>query len=99
MPNWRTAIAAVYVGDVAAAQTAPQQMNLQQAVDAAVRNYPSIRVSSEQMEAAAAAIELARTAYLPRADVLAQINRGTRNNVFGLLLPQSAISPMSAPVM
>jgi outer membrane protein TolC len=99
MPTWRTAIAAVCMGVVAAAQNAPQQMNLQQAVDAAVRNYPSIRVSSEQMEAAAAAIELARTAYLPRADVLAQVNRATRNNIFGLLLPQSVISPISGPVL
>ena len=50
----------------------------------ALKNYPSIRVSQQQTAAAAAAIQLARTAYLPRADVLAQINRATRNNIFGL---------------
>jgi outer membrane protein len=45
------------------------------------------------------AFNLARTAYLPRIDVLAQANRATRNNVFGMLLPQSAIPSMSGPVL
>ena len=40
-------------------------LTLAQAVDAAVQNYPSIRVSQEQMNAAAAGIRLAQTAYLP----------------------------------
>jgi len=69
------------------------------AVESAVRNYPSIRVSQEQINAAAAGIQLARTAYLPRVDALAQANRATRNNVFGLLLPQSVIPSMSGPVI
>ena len=65
----------------------------------ALRNYPSIRVSQEQINAAAAGIQLARTAYLPRIDALAQVNRATRNNVFGLLLPQSVIPSISGPVL
>ena len=69
--------------------TAP--LTLAQAVEAASKNYPSIRVSQEQMNAAAEGIRLARTAYLPRVDALAQVNRATRNNVFGLLLPQNVI--------
>jgi outer membrane protein len=76
-----------------------QGMTLGQAVEGALRNYPSIRVSQEQINAAAAQIQLARTAYLPRIDVLAQANRATRNNVFGLLLPQSTIPSMSGPVL
>lgn len=51
------------------------------------------------MNAAAAAIRSARTVYLPKADALAQVNRATRNNVFGLLLPQSVIPSMSGPVI
>lgn len=43
------------------------------------------------MTAAAAGIRLARTAYLPRVDGLAQINRATRNTFYGLLLPQGVI--------
>jgi outer membrane protein len=70
-----------------------------QAVEAALRNYPSVRVSQEQINAAAAGIQLARTAYLPRVDALAQVNRATRNNVFGLLLPQGVIPSISGPVL
>lgn len=70
-----------------------------QAVDRALKTYPSIQVSQEQLNQAAAGIELARTGFLPRLDALAQVNRATRNNVFGLLLPQSTISPMSGPVL
>jgi outer membrane protein len=77
----------------------PAGLTISQAVDAAVKNYPAIRVSQEQINAAAAGIQLARTAYLPRVDMLAQANRATRNNVFGLLLPQSTIPSMSGPVL
>ncbi|HYA18657.1 MAG TPA: TolC family protein [Bryobacteraceae bacterium] len=66
-------------------------MTLSQAVDAALRNYPSIRVTQEQMNAAAAGIRLAQTAYLPRVDTLAQANRATRNTFYGLLFPESVI--------
>ncbi len=83
-----------------AAQSAPTgPLSLAQAVDLASKNYPSIRVSQERMNAAAAGILLARTAYLPKIDALAQENRATRNNVFGLLLPQSTIPSISGPVL
>ena len=76
-------------------------MTIAQAVEAALRNYPSIAVSQEEINAAAAGIQLARTAYLPRVDALAQANRATRNNVFGMLLPQplGVIPAMSGPVL
>ena len=74
-------------------------LTLAQAVEDALKNYPSIRVSEEQVNAAAAGIQLARTAYLPRIDTLALVNRATRNNVFGLLLPQNVIPSMSGPVI
>jgi len=44
--------------------------------------YPAIRVSQEQVSAAAAAIKLARTSYLPRADFLAQANRASPQQRF-----------------
>ena len=69
----------------------PAGVTIAQAVDKALRNYPSIRVTQEQMNAAAAGIRLAQTAYLPRVDGLAQVNRATRNTFYGLLLPQSII--------
>src|SRR5580700_11123009 len=77
----------------------PAQLTLPQAVENSLKNYPSIRVTQEQVNAAAAAIQLARTSYLPKLDALAQANRATRNNVFGLLLPQNVIPSMSGPVI
>ena len=74
-------------------------MTMSEAVDNAVRNYPSVRVSQEQIDAAAAGIQLARAAYLPKVDAIAQVNRATRNNVFGMLLPQSVIPSISGPVL
>ncbi len=76
-----------------------QPLTLERAVEAASRSYPSIHVSQEQMNAVAEGIRLARTAYLPRVDALAQENRGTRNNVFGILLPQGVIPSMSGPAL
>jgi outer membrane protein TolC len=82
-----------------AAQQTADPLTLSQAVETALKSYPSIRVSQEQINEAAAAIQLARTAYLPRVDAVAQVNRATRNNVFGLLLPQSVIPSISGPVI
>ena len=90
----------VIAGALPAQQTAPPTaITLAQAVENSLKNYPSIRVSQEQINAAAAAIQLARTAYLPKVEALAQVNRATRNNVFGLLLPQSVVPSMSGPVI
>jgi len=61
--------------------------------------YPQVRVSREELEASAARIRLARTVYLPKIDGIAQFNRGTRNNVFGPLLPQGTLPSISGPVI
>jgi outer membrane protein len=79
-------------------QTTPA-ISLEQAVAQAIAHYPSVRVSQEQVTAAAAGIQLARTAYLPRVDAIAGVNRATRNNTFGLLLPSQTIAPISGPVL
>ena len=81
---------------VPAQQATPSAgITIAQAVDDALRNYPSIRVTQEQMTAAAAGIRLAQTAYLPRVDGLFQLNRATRNTFYGMLLPQGVIPPVS----
>jgi outer membrane protein TolC len=85
------------ITEFTAAQAPP--LTLGQAVDAAVQTYPAVRSSLEQVSAAAAGINLARTAYLPRADALAQVNRATHNNVFGQLFPQSVLPSMTGPVL
>jgi outer membrane protein len=94
------ALLLVTAGAQAAQEAArPAPLTLAQAVETASKNYPSIHVSQEQIAAAAAGIRLARTAYLPRLDALAQVNRATRNNVFGLSFPQSVIPSISGPVL
>src|SRR5579864_9075782 len=78
---------------------APPALTVTQAVENSLKNYPSIRVSQEEINAASAGIQLARTAYLPRVDALAQVNRATRNNIFGMTLPQNVIPSISGPVL
>ncbi len=72
---------------------------LEEAVDFALTNYPAVRASLDRLSAARGEVALARTSYLPRTDMLWQSNRATRNNIFGLLLPQSIISPLTGPVL
>lgn len=76
-----------------------QSYTLREAVTNAVDRYPATRVSVEQMSAAASAINLVRTTYLPRLDFSAQANRATRNNVFGMLLQPGGVPGISGPVL
>lgn len=73
-------------------------LTIQEAV-ADAQKFPSIEASEEQVNAAAAGIRLARTSYLPSVNAVGQVNRATRNNVFGLLLPQAVIPNISGPVL
>jgi len=82
------------------AQELPSQpLTLNAAVELALGNYPAIRAAQAQVMAARAGIAVARTEYLPRTDLLWQENRASRNNVFGLLLPQSVVPSISGPVL
>lgn len=74
-----------------------QTVSLAEAVKLAAERYPSVRITQENVSAAAAGIQLARTAYLPRVDLYSQVNRATRNNIYGMLLPQATIAPISGP--
>ena len=91
-------LAAVFLAQ-AAGFAQPQPLTLNQAVQQAAEKYPAVRASVERVWVADAGVSLARTAYLPRADFLAQLNRATRNNEFGLVLPQSVIPSISGPVL
>ncbi len=82
-----------------AQEATPETLSLAQAVESALKNYPALRAAQAQTQAVNAGVELARTSYLPRADLLWQENRATRNNVFGLLLPQSTLPSISGPVL
>lgn len=72
---------------------------LEQALQYAVDHYPTVRAALEQITASTAGVAVAKSAYLPRLDSLWQSNRGTANNIFGQVLPQSVIPAMSGPVL
>jgi outer membrane protein len=91
------AMAAAAVSVTLSAQSAP--LTLPQAVRLSLEKYPAVRAATAQAAAAAEGINLARKGYLPHLDLLAQFNRATRNNVFGMVLPQSVIPSMSGPVL
>ncbi len=76
-----------------------QPLTLDQAIDFALANYPAVRASMERALASKVGVSLSRTTYLPRTDLLWQSNRATRNNIFGLVLPQSVVPPISGPVL
>ena len=87
-------VALLVVRALAFAQT---PLSLDEAVERARKLYPAVQVSRSQVDAAAAGILLTRTSYLPRLDSIAQVNLATRNNIYGMLLQQSVISPISGP--
>ena len=79
-------------------QVASGPLTLRQAVAQAIVNYPAVRAALANIQVSAAGVDLARTTYLPRADLLWQVNRATRNSVVGLLLPQPVVAGISGGV-
>jgi outer membrane protein TolC len=73
------------------------QITLSDAVRRAGATYPGVQAPLEEVKAAAAGVQLARTQFLPKGEFLAQVNRATRNNVYGMLLPQSTLPAISGP--
>jgi outer membrane protein len=71
------------------AAPAVKQFTVPEAVDYALANYPAVRASLEQYNAAKAGVGVAETNYLPRLDSAWQGDRGSRESVLGVLLPQS----------
>lgn len=71
------------------AATAAREFTVPEAVDFAEANYPAVRAALEQYNAARAGVGLARTSELPRLDSVWQGDRGSRESVLGVLLPQS----------
>jgi outer membrane protein TolC len=77
----------------------PGPLSLDRAVREAVDRYPAVQEQRARARAAEEGIAVARTAYLPRVDLLWQENLATHNNVFGLLFPQGVVPPVSGPVL
>lgn len=70
-------------------------LTLQGAIEISQRNYPAIRAASLRTEAAREGITQAKTAYLPRADMILDYNYGTANNITGFLAPQNIVPNIS----
>lgn len=75
-----------------------RSLTLQEAVQRALTNYPTVRIALERVLAARAQVGLARTQFLPQANILWQTNRSTYNNIPGLLMPQGVVPPITGPV-
>ena len=95
------AVTLVTASSTTKAQTTPlpKPLTLPATISYAQTHYPAIRASLEGVNAAKANVALAKTNYLPSANMLWQGNRATRNNIFGLLLPQSVVPSISGPVL
>jgi outer membrane protein TolC len=65
-----------------------RQFTVQDAVDYALTHFPAVQASLEQYNAARAGVGLARTNYLPDLNGTWQVDRGSRESVLGVLLPQ-----------
>lgn len=58
---------------------------------------PAVRAAEWANARAGQEVTLADSARLPTVQALAQVNRATTNNVFGMLLPQATIPSISGP--
>jgi outer membrane protein TolC len=84
---------------VSSQSPAPRVFTLEEALQYAAEQYPAIKAAFEQVNASAAGISVAKAGYLPRLDALWQSNRGTANNIFGQMLPQSVIPALTGPAL
>jgi outer membrane protein len=66
-------------------------LTLESTVREAANRYPAIRAAEAQREAARGAIGIAQSSYLPRADMLWQLNRATTN--------KANLTPLGQPVV
>ena len=81
-----------------AGQSPPRgPLTIADVIEEAGGRYPAIRAAEEQREAAKNAIDVARSAYLPRADMLWQLNRATTNKTNLTPLGQSVVPIPTEP--
>lgn len=95
-------VAAIGAAALTAQQAPPQRpatpLSIEAAVALSTRNYPAIRGSIAEVAAAESGVDLAKTAYLPKAGMRLGANWATRNNVFGLTFPNAVLPGISGPV-
>jgi outer membrane protein len=77
---------------------APRTFSLEDALTYALQNYPAVRASLEQVNAARAGVTLARTQYLPSLSGVYQDSRATQNQVAGIWLPTAMTPTVEGPI-
>ena len=81
------------------APTSPvKTFTLEEAINYALANYPSVRASMEQIAAARSGVSLARTSYLPQLNSVYQASRATQNQVPGIWLPTPITATVEGPI-
>ena len=100
---WRFVFGFLLAADMLAQESPPRPplgpLTLRDAVDFAATNYPAIRAALAEISESESAIDVAKTAYLPEAILRFEVNRATRNNVFGLIFPNGVFPAISGPVL
>jgi outer membrane protein len=99
------AMAAVFIAGLFCAPSrgqtnaaAPRAFSLEDALNYALQNYPAVRASLEQVNAAHAGITLARAQYLPLLSGIYQDSRATQNQVAGIWLPTGITPTVEGPI-
>jgi outer membrane protein len=77
---------------------ASKTFSLTDAISYALKNYPAVRASLEDLDAAQAGVSLARSQYLPSLSGVYQDSRATQNQVPGIWLPTSITPTVEGPV-
>jgi len=76
----------------------PRTFSLEDALNYALQNYPAVRASLDQVNAAHAGITLARAQYLPSLSGVYEDSRATQNQVAGIWLPTSITPTVEGPI-
>lgn len=79
------------------AYSAAGQVRLSEVLARAQGYDAGLEAAKEKTAAAMLGILTARTAYRPSGEIVAQVNRATRNNIFGMVLPNGGFAPISGP--
>lgn len=80
------------------AQETVHSLTLEQAVQTAIQDHPTLAREAAIEQAADARLDLARTGYFPQLEIGLQANRATANNVRGTTFPTRGLPGISGPV-
>src|SRR5690349_4104630 len=78
--------------------TTPRTFSLEDALNYALQNYPAVRASLEQVNAARAGTRFARAQYLPSLSGVYEESRATQNQVAGIWLPTPITPTVEGPI-